>query len=407
MRRIAAHAAIYLAAIALGFVMAESAYRLHLLRKDLRMVVHERTDELPVIGAYSRSLWPFDRNEGFTYVNAPIYNTHISNGRIASCTLVPPLNRYGSPGLAEGSYEDAEIKIAVFGDSFSLAVDDQNATWTTHLQRLLQAKLQRTVNVLNFARDGTGLVQMLDMAALKVREYKPDLALIAFNTDAISIPRVWRAETVINGELRVITMMKPLENPGPDSGYDTALLQPEASDEWCRQHRDGGALDRVGSDIIDKYLRFRVARYSVFTPFRSFLWHRIIHADAFYSERDHQFWARLSPGDVEQDSQLVKSIAALQDIGIPYVLVHLPIHSEVSAREEYPSVAAAQITKKISQLSGRPVHGLLEHMPNPMLDPERMSRSPQDVHPSPWGMQLYAEAVSNILLKKDLKSRSR
>jgi hypothetical protein len=200
-KRVLSEIGIYLIAAVLGCVIVETGYRAYLLYKDPRMQLRpEANSALPPIGVYSRSMWRFDAAEGFQYVRDPIFITHVANGRIAGCQIAPPINKYGSPGIAEGSYEDAEVKLAVFGDSFSVFADPNNMTWVNYFQRLLQERLGRSVHVLNQARDGTGLLQMFDIAAHQVPKRKPDLAIIAFATNNMLAPRIWRIEKVIDGE---------------------------------------------------------------------------------------------------------------------------------------------------------------------------------------------------------------
>ncbi|PWT86747.1 MAG: hypothetical protein C5B56_11935 [Proteobacteria bacterium] len=406
MRRYLYHLGIYLIAAAVGFLAVEAAYRVLLLKKYPRIQLRAETDEeLPLIGAYNRSLWRFDAVEGFQYVRGQIFNTHVRNGRILACEPVPPRNKYGMPGLAEGDYEDAEIKLAVFGDSFSLFTDASNANWVNYLQRTLQARLGRSVHVLNFARDGSGFVQMFDIAAAKLPEVKPDLAIIAFATNNVAAPRIWRVEKVINGELRVVTEFEPAENPDLGASYETYILHPEAEGAWCEAHKNGGDLDRVGREIIDKYRRFRPARYSAFTPYRSFVWHRIVHADPFYSEADRRFGVTVSAPEIATDARLMASVKALDQSGIPYIIVHLPYAAEVAAGSEYIFPSALDIVREVERLTRHPALGLLEHIGLPVSNPERMSFSAEDTHPSTWGMQLYADAVAKIVMENGFEGR--
>src|SRR5947209_3896156 len=107
---------LYVVAAIAGFLLVEAGYRVNLLIKDSRLQLRSETiAELPLLGVYSRSLWHFDLNEGFQYSNRRIFQTHIQKGRIANCVVLPPLNKYGSPGVSEVSYEHADVKLAVFG----------------------------------------------------------------------------------------------------------------------------------------------------------------------------------------------------------------------------------------------------------------------------------------------------
>jgi lysophospholipase L1-like esterase len=404
MKRLLSQIGVYLIAVVVGCLVVEIGYRVHLLLKDDRVQLRPRTiAELPVIGVYNRSLWRFDEAEGFQYVREPIFITHIAAGRITSCERTPPINKYGSPGLAEGNYEDAEIKIAVFGDSVTAFTDANNMAWVNYLQRDLQKRLGRSVHVLNFARDGIGLAQMFDIAAIKVPKYKPDLAIIAAATSNMGWARIWRVEKVINGELRVLTTFAPTHDPDLNSSYETYILHPEAAGTWCEAHKSGGPLDSIGMEMIGKYLRFRPQRYEALTPYRSFFWHRIVHADPFYSDADRSIANHpITPEGMQKDRQLIAAIATLNQTAIPYVLIHLPFYPEVKSGQEFSVPIMAQIARQIGRMTGRPMQGLLDYIPHPVPNPERMNHSPENMHPSTWGMQMYADAVSEIVLKNGI-----
>ena len=177
MKWILQQAAFYLAVAVVSMLTVEVGYRVHVLFKDSRLQLRtEKITELSPITAYTRSLWRFDADEGFQYTDRTgIFIAWFMKGRVAGCSPVAPINKDGSPGISEGDYKDAEIKIAVFGDSFSVTVDDGNKTWVSRLQTQLQKKLGRSVHILNFARDGSGLLQMFDVAASELPKRKPNL----------------------------------------------------------------------------------------------------------------------------------------------------------------------------------------------------------------------------------------
>jgi hypothetical protein len=117
--------ATYIAAVIIGCFIVEAGCRIQLLRTDPRIRWwQERVDELPEIDAYTRSLWHFNPEEGFDYSDRTgIFIASVVKGRIALCGAINPLNEEGSPGISEGRYEDADFKIAVFGNSFNIFVD--------------------------------------------------------------------------------------------------------------------------------------------------------------------------------------------------------------------------------------------------------------------------------------------
>jgi lysophospholipase L1-like esterase len=136
---------------------------------------------------------------------------------------------------------------------------------------------------------------------------------------------------------------------------------------------------------------------------RSFFWHRIVHADAFYSDSDRPIANRgVTPQDMQNDERLIAAIATLNQTGIPYVLIHLPFYPEVKSGQEYWWPNLALIAQQIGRMTGRSMHSWLDYFPHPLPNPERMNHSPDNMHPSPWGMQMYANAVSEIVLKSGI-----
>jgi len=356
--------------------------------------------------AYTRSLWRFDADEGFQYTDRTgIFFTSVEDARIAGCSAVDPINKDGSPGISEGNYEDADFKVAVFGDSFSVFVDDGNNTWVSRLQPRLQEKLGRSVHILNFAHDGNGLLQMLDIAAIEIPKRKPDIAIIAFNTDSMMFPRIWRVEKMFAGEQRVITTFYQTENPDlndPNSAYDTFILDSDVDADWCEKNKKGGELDQVGRDIIDKYLRFRAPRYSALTISRSFFWNRVVHEDAFFAGGKGPVRA----DEIAKDLKFANDIKTIRKSGVPLLLVHLPYSFEVSSGVEFSNKKSEHIATELSRITGQPMYGLIDRIGH-IDQPGRMNSSLSNMHPSAFGINLYAEAVSNIILQNSAFGQSK
>jgi GDSL-like Lipase/Acylhydrolase len=402
---LARNVAMFALAAVVGGGLAEGTYRGQVFLKDERIYWRApRVEQLLPISAISRSLWTYNPDEGFRYTDRTnIFGTTIQDGKIVSCGTIDPINKDGSPGLTEGDYDSAAVKIAIFGDSYTVTVDDKNKSWPNRLQELLQSKLGTSVHVLNLARDGTGIAQAFDVAAASVDRYRPDLMIFAFNSSQVGAQRVWRMEKVIDGEPRILTSLINTLNTDIKNHavtFDTFLIQPKMDAAWCAKFKDGGELDEVGKEVVSKYLRFRPARYPLWTLRRSFLWHKIVHGDGFYEGAS----TAKAPGNfsaetIAEDAKLKADIARLKLAHVPIVLVHLPIAPEVKAGKEFQIEASAQIAAAISAMTGKPVHGLLDYLP-PMAAPDEMSISSTNAHPSKFGIEMYAAAVTALLTKE-------
>jgi hypothetical protein len=404
MSRVVKYIGVWVMAAVVSFVAFEIGYRVRLaVQNPFLWPTSEAEASAAPINAFTRSFWHFNAAEGYDFASREdLYSVAFQNGKILGCGLVPQLNKYGGPGPTEGSYEDAQVKIAMFGNSFSLNTNEDNLTWLHYLQRELAERLHRSVHVMNFARDGMSLLQMFDVAASKLPEYKPDLAIIAFVTDRG--PRHWRTETMIDGEPRVLSMLSPIPAPTvvPPGSYDTFLVDHRITAAWCDAHKKDSPYDQVARDVISRYERVRDPTnphyyQKIFTLYYSFLWNRLVYKNPF-----HNFFLsdpQLTAKDYADDKHLAASINAIKQTGIPYLVVHLPLLPEVKAEKEYSDPAVGEIVQEVGHLTGQPVYGLLDYMPLPMEHPERMTVTNTDLHPSKFGMLLYANAATNLVLK--------
>ena len=230
-------AALVAIGLIIGAGLAEVAYRGWLYRGLQNL-----------FGVYDKSLWEFDQRFGYVYPpGRTVHLTVLNGGKVVSCRQLPPINAEGNVGDIKGDYASADLKVAVFGDSFT-ATQDNGVTWPNILQDRLTERLHRKVNVVNFGRDGYSLLQMFDLAAAKVPEWKPDLVMIAFVTDDLDRARFWRTAIEADGEERVLTTIDPTPHPAPDraSGHlhsrperDSRLVQPHVEERRARSGRRG------------------------------------------------------------------------------------------------------------------------------------------------------------------------
>lgn len=253
-------AALVAIGLIIGAGLAEVAYR-GWLYWDLQDLVRSAADDgqLPFFPVYDKSLWEFDQRFGYVYPpGRTVHRTELNGGKVVGCRQLPPINAEGNVGDIKGDYASADLKVAVFGDSFT-ATQDNGVTWPNILQDRLTERLHRKVNVLNFGRDGYSLLQMFDLAAAKVPEWKPDLAIIAFITDDLDRARFWRTAIEADGEERVLTTIDPTPHPAPDRAADTVILDRNATFDWCNRMWKSGERDQVVAEIEDRYRRARAS----------------------------------------------------------------------------------------------------------------------------------------------------
>jgi hypothetical protein len=403
------NAGLALVACLLSLSVAEAAYRYHLYRTQAARFQPPglRTD------FFQQAPWLYNEAHGWDYQPGATYGGTIANGAVISCWRWLA-NERGNIGRIQGSYEDADLKVLVFGDSWTSQPhhlpDGTTVTWPDFLQDKLEAKTDRSVHVVNFARDASGVLQMIDMARSKIPEWKPDLAVIAFITDDLTRARSWRTTGRFDGAWRVLTTLSPTQQPRLEDAAETAIVHPEASPSWCRETKRAGIVGDPIAEAIEQRRRETRGRGSPLAdPFslsQSFLFDAIVRGNP-----THTNIARLKPaqnprhtlGSFADDERSAETFREIERLGIPVVLVHLAYYAEIAAgREMIPTSARdASLWHSLEELHGGPISATLDHVELPVERPEELSKDfPRDHHPSIRGLTFYAQMVTNVLTRR-------
>jgi len=135
------------------------------------------------------SIVPFEYDEQYGAHPKPhleSFDCFVKDGRVAWGSVVTDSNRDGLGGKTTlDQYENADVRILVFGDSFS-DWNQGGETWPDLLQRHLEKDLGKRVAVLDYGLAGYGALRMLDLAADKISQLHPNLAIIAAIGDDFS-----------------------------------------------------------------------------------------------------------------------------------------------------------------------------------------------------------------------------
>src|SRR2546423_1030336 len=100
-------------------VCVESGYRLYLFLKHRD---YFRTTEIDEAGfsVWSTSVWQYDPDYGYGYVpSLKVDVTHLGGGLVTNCTEMALANEQGNFGPPVPDFDEAEIRIVIFGDSFT------------------------------------------------------------------------------------------------------------------------------------------------------------------------------------------------------------------------------------------------------------------------------------------------
>lgn len=403
--------AMSLISLILGLLVSEVLIRAYVAVKEPYVFNTKQMDKNTSLATYSISHWEFDRDFGYVYPpRRKIDLTMLAGGLVRGCDVLDVINSDGNIGPEQPDYKDAEIKIAVFGDSWA-AFHVKGRNWPQALQDELERRLNRKVRVVNFGRDGYGVLQMMTLARTKLREFKPDLALITFITDDIDRDRFWRTAVIRNGEARVLTTLDPDPDPPLNRSADTFLLHPEATYDWCVKTQ--GKRDRIVDEIEDKYARYisavledRAETVSIFTPRHSFLYNLIVHRNAVHSIfRSHKSPQnpRITELTYNEIPGFVDEVRDLNSIGVPWQLIHLAAYPEVKEGTEYLLTPAREkLLQSLESIANHKSLQTLDYVTLPVERPERMNVTETNFHPSLWGMEFYGQAVSRMIIERGL-----
>ena len=408
LRAVAAGSLLVMLGCLVGFVLSEAGFRSFLYVKYPGMFRRSPPDQR--FAAYDVSHWEFDERFGYVYPpGRVIHQTNVQDGRVTSCQRLDVINKYGNIGPVVGDYHQAKVKVLVFGDSWS-AFHHDGRTWPAFLQDILEARLNRKVHVVNFGRDGYGILQMFDLAVAKIDEWKPDLVVFAFISDDLTRARFWRTVVGAGDEVRVLTTLEPVRNPAARASADTFLLMPSATYEWCKHAAATRSTDAVLERLIRKHRALLehnnpagAGTADVLNLSHSLLYNRLVRGDAFAFRLNPAINPRVPYRSYADDPGFLRSLERIKAAGVPWTLFHLAYYPEIKAEKEYTLRGQQQaLLESLETMTGRRVLRTTDYIKMPVPRAERMNAAPDNFHPSLWGMELYANAVAEALVRNEL-----
>ena len=336
-------------------------------------------------------------------------------------------------GIFDGDYASAELKILVFGDSFT-AIQFDGLTWPELLQRELEDRLKKRVRVVNFARFAQGALQMTDLAAATVPQWRPNFYVLAYITNDLVRPRFWLVNRNLRGYERALITMSPHEDPDPTSMTDVAdyfQINSNVTGEWCARMKSlkaKGAYnvlkeDPVARDLIYEHETLRrentkpLLRTGIWgrgTWGTSFLYDRIVRGNPMIGFLDELprvgFRGVTALNRFDEDDKFRAAVQQLRETGIPGILIHLPHIAEISKGTEYlyreaGGVADAQgasLNESLEQAFRVKAIGLVPRLIEERSDPQAYVLSATDPHPNLRGLQLLADAIALALNQRAL-----
>ena len=328
---------ITVAAIAIA---VEGGYRFYLFFK-YRDYFRTTQIDAAAFSVWNTSIWQYDPNYGYGYVPAiKPHGTSLKDGLVTACGEFAVANEQGNLGPPVPDFEEAEIRIVVFGDYFAGAYLTGPA-WTKMLGEKLERELGKTVRVLNMARDGYGVPQMIALANGKLKELRPSL---------ISSPSTvppwnehdtgarWSAPVTTCGS---ILPLRTLQAQMPKTRRNSMIVLASATPEWCEQQLkkspDEQRKDPVLHKIITKHreivIKNGTPQANLFDLKASYVYDLVRYRNAFRSQ-----WRTLLPStnpqvtydDYRSDPKFMADVAGVVNSGVPFVFVHLALGKSIS-----------------------------------------------------------------------------
>lgn len=394
-----------LLSIIFTIAFSEIAYRLYLMQRISVDKESEITEDALNYSAVDDVLTEFNLEFGYSYVaNKSNNGVLVQKGYPVMCTQAT-INELGNTNRIKGNYEDATVKILVFGDSFTANTNLNGITWPDLLQDELEARLNQDVNVINLGRGAYGLLQMFDLARTKVEELEPDLVIFAFITSDLVRARFWRTVNFINGEKRDFVMTEPSKEADLKKSIDSTVVNSMIAREWCEDmlvtlDKDDALLKALNEEfILRRREHYDPVEFSSLST--SFIFNRIVYNDPF-----HGFIPSLIPRLYENsyaaDSRFIENVKHINQSNIPYYIIHLPTYEDLKAGEYELSEQEQSLFESFQEITGKQIIDFIEyvssHDSNNPEDLEKLFMSPYDRHPSLQGIRFYAEVVSEILI---------
>jgi hypothetical protein len=205
----------------------------------------------------------------------------------------------------------------------------------------------------------------------------------------------------------VLTTQVNTPNPKLTDGTDTAIVHSDATKEWCeREQASVGPNDdpilREMEATVRQAKSLGTCKPSVTTMDRSFLFDRFVHGTHFYTT-----YARMLPtqnprhkmASFLEDYRFTKGVESLKTLNIPMVLIHLSTYDELAKSEVMiGSKQDESLVRSLKPAFGNVVFFSVEYGKVAPDQLTKIKRSPNDTHPSVFGMRYYAAAVTRVLI---------
>ena len=352
------------------------------------------------IFSYPNTSWKYDEEMGQTY--GPIWaQGSIVNGAFHSFNVTEPLNRYGNYGEAVGSYLEADVKIALFGSSFTAPKS------TILFQKKLAEKLGKKVHVLNFSIGSNGFLSMFDVARVKVPEFKPDILLFVNNASAYLYSRIWRFNAPAGEHFwHFVQSFEPKQvfDPNVAQIHSATIITDLITDEWLVKMNKAKTAGDEKTLREDSLVKQMIEEYEKLQKYIKTL-HEVYGPAHIALPKEYSYL---------EDKRFIDAVEYIKSTAIPFYMIHVPTHPEVKREDpsDYafpeagvPEQQGRRYAKELDQVTGQEIIHLVDYYdPEYLEDISGLFDHPTGGHPAPRGIEAMAKAFVTLLMEKEFKN---
>jgi len=353
-------------------------------------------DHHPTFTVDSGSIYEFDLHFGFRYVaSSVIYRIGVVDGYPTTIDTVR-VNTLGNLGREPEDWRDAEFQIMVFGDSFTANPARGGIGWPDYLPGKLESATGMKTEVINFGRDGYGVLQMLDHAAFMIPNGRPSLAIIAMIADDLPRARTWRSTRRIDGDTRVLISIEPDPDPDPRSCVDRGIVHSGATASWfasmTSEHRPH---DPTLREVLEQHHRLLRANLNLdlLALRTSFLLDRIRFGDPYHSVYKPSRNPRIPLTDLSQDAGFLECVEVVRQTDVPVILVLLPTLNDLKHHNYVVDSQERELLASLRKTMGLNTVKLRQFIRVPEEEWSTLYLA-GDGHPSARGAEVFAEAIT-------------
>jgi hypothetical protein len=400
------------AATIVGIVVGvEIAYRGYVFARHPDYFREPDFDNAP-FSIWDRTVWQYDKEYGYGYVpGLTVDTTSFANGLVNGCGDFSIANEQGNFGPPVLDYDEADMKVAVFGDSFTGAYVTGPA-WTKMLGERLERELGKTVRVMNMGRDGYGMPQAIALANGKLKELRPSVIVFAFNGPALERARYWRTSVGSGDDVRLYSSTEDSPNPNPDTAADTSIVMASATRDWCQRQLKKSAEEQRQDPVLQKTLvkhriiaiKNRVPQANLFDLKASYVYDLVVRRNTMYSQ-----WRTILPSvnplvsydDYHDDPRFMADLAGVMNSGVPYIFAHLAQGRAIAAGHEFDlDTRSLKLMQSLQSITGTEIYKTTDFVSLSSDDALKMCSAPTDCHPSEFGHKTYADVVAKMVMRK-------